>query len=88
MLERLSAWAVRCACATEELFSFLLRHRRLKTQIKASDNMLTGGSVSPPLEQIAPPVTDVCPSSEKLKFGSNYALFKIIPVMLRTYHPN
>ena len=34
---------------------------------RASDNMLTGGAISPPLEQIAPPVTDVCPSSENLK---------------------
>ena len=36
---------------------------------RASDNMLTVGVISPPLEQIAPPVTDACPTSEKLIFG-------------------
>ena len=71
--------------SAELIRKIFVEHTLVK--IKASDNMLTGGAVSPPLEQIAPPVTDVCPSSEKLKFGWNYVLFKIIPVMLRTYQP-
>ena len=28
---------------------------------RASSNMLTGGAISPAVEQIAPPVTDICP---------------------------
>ena len=43
-------------------------HSRVVGLRKASDNIVTGGAISPPPEQIAPPVTDVCPSSEKLKF--------------------
>ena len=52
-----------------DLIPILSRRDSYQGQIKDSDNMLTGGAISPPLEQIATPVTDVCPFSEKLKFG-------------------
>ena len=35
-------------------------------------NMLTAGPIAPAVEQIASPVTDVCPRSENLKFYVNY----------------
>ena len=37
--------------------------------IRASSNMLTGGAIAPAVEQIAPPVTKICPPSESLNFG-------------------
>ena len=30
-------------------------------RIRASSNMLTGGAIAPAVEQIAPPVTKICP---------------------------
>ena len=41
--------------------------------------MLTGGAIAPAVEQIAPPVTKICPPSESLNFGWNYVLYKLVP---------
>ena len=34
--------------------------------------MLTAGAIAPTVEQIASPVTGICPCSENLKFYVNY----------------
>ena len=33
---------------------------------RASSNMLTGGAITPAVEQIAPPVTKICPPPVKV----------------------
>ena len=39
---------------------------------RALSNMLTAGEIAPAIEQIASPVTGICPRSENLKLYVNY----------------
>ena len=39
--------------------------------------MLTPGAIAPAVEQIASPVTGICPHSENLKFYVNYVPCKL-----------
>ena len=39
---------------------------------RALSNMLTAGAIAPAVEQIASPVTGICPRSENLKLYVNY----------------
>ena len=46
--------------------------------------MLTAGAIAPAVEQIASPVTGICPRSENLKFYVNYAPCNLLFVKVRS----
>ena len=41
-------------------------------------NMLTAWAIAPAVEQIASPVTGICPRSENLNFNANYVPYKLL----------
>ena len=46
--------------------------------------MLTAGAIAPAVEQIASPVTGICPRSENLKFYVNYVPCNLLFVKVRS----
>ena len=42
--------------------------------------MLTAGAIAPAVEQIASPVTGICPRSGSLKLGENYVICQLLLV--------
>ena len=48
--------------------------------------MLTGEAISPAVEQIASPVTGICPRSGNLKLGENYVFWQLLPVNFTEYY--
>ena len=45
---------------------------------------LTAGAIAPAVEQIASPVTGICPRSENLKFYVNYVPCNLLLVKVRS----